>query len=235
MKHSIASISLLKLMVLSCSLASCPLHAEVAYITEDHLVPKNPAIDGAIRPILARKLFVTPADCALVLIRPPEGGEAAVAVYRSRSGNSPDSFSVTVTKAEKNIDMTANVESLDAANKIRVARCDAVIPKTSALAIHAAWDVMLDRAQELRVYARPTLHREELEFSIARDGQTEVFAALPNRGGKSVSALVRLAKQIERYCHAPPAARTKLANKLERDAKRLVEEQNPNGAHSQRQ
>jgi len=205
-----------------CSLAPCLLRAEVAYVSEDHLVPKNPSTDGALRPVLERKLFVTPADCASVLIRPPETGEVAVAVYRSRSGNIADSFFVTVTQADKSIDMTANVDSLEAANKIRIVRCDAEIANTTGLAIQAAWKAMLERAQESHFYARPTLHREELEFSIRRKGQAEMFATVPNKGGRSVSALVNLAKQLESYCKAPTAARSKLAKKMERDAKRLV-------------
>jgi hypothetical protein len=222
MNLSITPILLLWLTAVSFSFAPDLLRAEVAYVSEDHLVPKNPSTDGALRPVLERKLFITPADCASVLIRPPETGEAAVAVYRSRAGNIADSFFVTVTKADKNIDMTANVDSLEAANKIRVTRCDAEIAKTTALAIYAAWKAMLERAQESRFYARPTLHREELEFSIRRKSEAEVFATVPNRGGRSVSALIKLAKQLESYCNAPAAARSNLANKIEHDAKRLV-------------
>ena len=222
MKLSITPMLLLRLMTVSLSFAPCLLRAEVAYVSEDHLVPKNPATDGALRPVLEKKLFVTPADCASVLIRPPETGEAAVALYKSRAGNIPDRFFVTVTKADKNIDMTANVDSLEAAKKIKVTQCDAEIAKTAALAICAAWKAMLERTQESHFYARPTLHREELEFSIRRKSEAEIFATVPNRGGRSVSALIKLAKQLEGYCNAPAATRRSLANRIEHDAKRLV-------------
>jgi hypothetical protein len=229
MRLSIAAILFLRLVTASLSFAPCLLRAGITYVSEDHLVPKNIATDGALRPVFEKKLFVTPADCASVLIRPPETGEVAVALYRRRAGNIPDRFVVTVTKAEKNIDMTANVDSLEAADKIKVTRCDAEISNTAALTICAAWKVMLERTEESHVYARPTLHREELEFSIRAEGKTEVLAALPNRGGQSVSALIKLAKQLENYCNAPSAARRKLANRIERDAKRLTANNEGNG------
>ena len=194
MNLSITPMLLLRLMAVSFSFAPNLLRGEVAYVSEDHLVPKNPSTDGALRPVLARKLFITPADCASVLIRPPETGEAAVAVYRSRAGNIADSFFVTVTKADKNIDMTANVDSLEAANKIRVTRCDAEIAKTAALAIYAAWKAMLERTQESHFYARPTLHREELEFSIRRKSEAEVFASTSQQRRKICVCIDRVSK-----------------------------------------
>ena len=235
MKYLSVSILSRRLIILGFSFGSCLLRAEVAYVTEDHLVPKNPATDGALRPILERKLFVTPGDCARVLIRPPDTGEAVVAVYRNRAGGSGDQFFVTVTKAEKNIDMTANVDSAEAADRIKIARCDAPIRKTTALAIRSAWGTMLERTHEPRFYARSTLHREELEFSIKGDGQAEVFATLPNKGGRSVSALIKLAKQLETYCHAPVAGRSKLASDIERDARHLVQNEKANRTNSKKQ
>jgi hypothetical protein len=196
----------------------------VEYVAEDHLVPRNPEIDGPLRPELEKKLFLAPADFALLLIRPPEKGESAVMVYSQGHEGIEATYRVTLAEAEANFDMTlaAADGEIEALSKIRVNRCDAEISSSTALAVRDAWQAMLQQTRKPDVYARPTLHREEFEFSIIMPGTKPIYATLPNKGGKLVSRYVRLGRLLAGYCKAPPLERSRRAEQIERDAKRLV-------------
>lgn len=197
----------------------------VEYATEDHLVPRKPEIDGALRPILEKKLFLTAADCALLLIRPAGRAEAAVAVYSEKHKDAAPTFATTLTEANKSIDVTMATEPgrVEELAKITVKRWDAPLPTSTALAIKSAWRAMLDRTKEPEAYARPALHREEFEFSTLVPGAKSLYGTLPNKGGKNVAAFVKLSRLLVRYCKAPSGKRSSIANQIERDAKRLVE------------
>lgn len=211
-------------------LSTCSIRAEpVTYVTEDHLFPWKPEFDGALRPLLKAKLFVTFADCGRMLDRPAENGESAVSVYAPQNPASEEMYSVTLTEAEKNIDMVFNSSggSTDEVNKIGVKRRDARIPKSSALALRAAWKAMLTRVEKPRFYARSTLHREELEFSLVEvNGGQALYGVLPDKGGKSIAALTRLGRLLAAYCKAPARERPKLAKEIEHTANRLVAQLN---------
>jgi hypothetical protein len=196
----------------------------VTYVVEDHLVPRNPEIDGALRSVLEEKLFLTPADCALLLIRPAVKGESAVSVYSRGHQDLEETFYVTLTEAERNMDMAMAIAGgeVEQVNKIRVRRCDAQIPKPTAIALRSAWKAMLDQTKKPGIYARPTLDREEFEFSIIRPNSKPRYATLPNKAGKNVGALVRLGRQLAGYCNAPATRQRALAKQIERDAKLLV-------------
>jgi hypothetical protein len=197
--------------------------APVQYVTEDHLVPFDPEIDGALRPLLEEKLIVAPADCALSLIRRPDKGERAIALYKKTSVDGVESFCVTVVRASASLEsvFADNGGAAAAVLAIPVRRCDAEISSSTAIAIRSAWAAMLRQIKVPEVYARPTLHREEIEFSI-RDGSETNTGALPNKGGLCVSTLTRLAKDLEMYCETKSEARPDVANRLERRAKKLL-------------
>lgn len=195
----------------------------VHYVTEDHLVPINVSVDETLRALIESKMFLTPANCALVLIRPPEEGETAAAVY-SRQVGGATTFYVTLTRAERNMDMAFAVSGglPEDVRKIQIKRCDTMIPKSTAVAIRAAWAGMLKRAKKPNVYERPTLHRKEFEFSLGQGDATNLVVGLPNKGGKFVSRMVRLAEALTSYCDLPKGERDSRARELERQAKALT-------------
>jgi hypothetical protein len=224
--RSLTKTFAVQLLTIGSILAICSTQAEpVKYVTEDHLFPWKPEFDGALRPLLEAKLFITSADCGRMLDRPPENGELAVSVYSPQEPGSGEMYYVTLTEAEKNIDMAFNFAggSIDEVNKIGVKRRDARIPESAALALRAAWKTMLTRVEKPHFYARSALHREELEFSLVEANTAQVlYGVLPDKGGKSIATLMRLGRLLTSYCKASVAEQPKLAKEIERTANRLV-------------
>src|SRR5579884_157459 len=189
----------------------------------DHLVAVDCHIEPAYMQLLARRLFVSRADYARVLVMPStDEGEFAIAIYSRH--NRGDEAALTCTRAEKNLwYLMFQAQQANAyVPPVPVIRTDAAFPKSTALAVSKA-------IEEMIVHSGPPNHSVEVldgtnvTFSIERSGAKPLQALLgPYARGMRTQSLHDLIKLLTDYCDAAPADRQKIARQIEEQATSLV-------------
>ena len=191
---------------------------------EDHLVPLKEAYGSSAvyRQVWQRQLLVTPGDVARFVGLPGTGDvETAVSIYRKPGKNNslPGDYWVAVTQASESL--WRAVESKIDPTTIRVQRCDAPIPESTAVAVQKAWMAML------------TQTRPRKASGISVDSSQEIFSAAKPDGaileGESSSvpkqntkALIDIALSFMEYCEAPVAKRAQITSNIEKTASKLL-------------
>lgn len=191
---------------------------------EDHLVPLKEAYGSSAvyHQVWQRQLLVTPGDVARFVSLPGTSDvETSVSIYRKPGKNNslPGDYWVAVTQASESL--WRAVESKIDPTTIRVQRCDAPIPESTAVAVQKAWMAML------------TQTRPRQTSGISVDSSQEIFSAAKPDGaileGESSSvpkqntkALIDIALSFMEYCDAPVAKRAKIMSNIERTTSNLL-------------
>ncbi len=174
---------------------------------------------------LTAKLGITPFDCGRVVDEPSFEPESIISVY-SQMQNGRHAFYVTSVKAAANLwQRSKSMRAIAQAQAVDIKRVDAEIPQTVAEHIRQVW---LRMVRERHPWERPRLEFElggYLRFSIQQlDGPPlEAELWLPPRGPKT-RALVKISDALWEYCKAAPANRPAIANEIDREATRLLEQ-----------
>ena len=190
----------------------------------NHLLPFTYSFDRELRPLLEKRLFVTPADHGRMVELPagPQPGESSIAVYCVSSANR---CYVTRTAAAQNMDYVFaenRRDPLAAVRRVRIHRNDAEIPRSTASVIQAAWRRMLTATRPIGSYARPRLHAERIEFALVETSGKLVAAELPDNPGRKVIALVSLGRRVGDYAVAAEAERPRLLDEINVRAQELA-------------
>lgn len=198
--------------------------------TDNHLVPFKPSVYDELRPTLYRKLCVTPANYGRMIELPagPERGEWVVSVHCDETSASSGGCDVTLTRAAANLDYIMQErrgkEPLEAVNKVKVARKQVPIQRTTALAVRAAWLKFLRNSHPSP--SRPNdpiwLDTSKIEFWLEMPGGKVMKAETPNEPGESVATLIKVGKLLAQYCEESEPQRAALEVQIERNAKRLI-------------
>jgi hypothetical protein len=195
--------------------------------TADHLSPLDFS-DRSVnnyRSFLAAKLGMTPFDCGRIIDTPSFEPESIVSVY-SETQNGHRAFYVTSVQAAANLwQSSKSMRDLAQAQTVSIQRINAEISESIAKKIRTIWTKMLRDA-----HVPPPLGLEfeldgKLGFSIQQpDGlplDGELWLPPP---GPKTQALVKISDALGEYCKATPANRTAVANKIDREATRLLEQ-----------
>ena len=204
------AFSILSCLPLACTLGHVP----------DQLVPRWPREEPPnYYSLLERNLVVTPADCGRALVLPPFAGEEVVAVW-SRAAR----YCVTHTKASRNIWNTMmHPKDPRSREQLKIARIDASIPASTALAIRRALTEMLRRTSSSGYDTeRVPIHPTEYQFFLRDGAQMRIGTVADALAGKRTSELIGLAKLLIEYCGSGDLKRRHIAVEIERKANRLV-------------
>jgi hypothetical protein len=190
---------------------------------DDHLIPIESWLEPAYKGLLTRKLFVTPANYARIVEFPPlpSAGEVSVAIYSKASD--VDGTFITRTKGERNLWSAEFGSNPSFPKGVKVARCDARFPTSTAVAVQGAVKRMLDQSRPLdNPNNAIILDAKIIEFSIEDPQRGRVGAFLsPYAVGKTGTALRRITRLLAEYCDARPGKRAALARRIEVEAQRL--------------
>ena len=200
----------------------------------DHLVPV-PEYTGsskAYRNLCRERLVVTPADVASFMQLPGSNKpEMVISLYQDskKIHGLPGDYWMTVTKPSlslfKCIPYTDVQNPVDPGT-VNVQRCDAPVPRSTAIAIHKLWKAMLE-------HARPVSHPERY---MSIDSVTEVFSVKTSAGttleGESpkvplppkanADELAWLAVSLADYCELGLPERAHFAQRIEQQAAALL-------------
>ena len=192
----------------------------------DHLDPVNLEESKAYRTKLEKLLFVTEANYGRMSFNPGSDPEFVVSIYRRvfHRNKYPKNYYITVTQALDSIWYSMPDNSDSGTDKpIKVTRCDAEMPSSTALAIRRVWKQMLlqTRPHDYSSVDAP-IGGEIVEFSLVASGRTPLFGELPIYPGKNTLALERLGIALQDYCKASPNERALLSEKIERKAEKLL-------------
>jgi hypothetical protein len=190
---------------------------------DDHLIPIEGWPGPAFKELLTRKLYVTPANYARIVEFPAVSseGEVSVAIY-SRAGDLDGAF-LTRTRGENTFWSAESGSDPNFSKDIKVVRCDAAFPKSTAVALHGAVKRMVDQSRPLEnPHNTIILDARVTEFSFEDPQRGPVGGFLsPYASGKTGAALRRISRLLIEYCDSKPAKRASLAKRIEREAQRL--------------
>lgn len=216
--------------ILACFVLLCPIatltgaskhdtHSSI----DDHLIPIQGWPAPAYAESLSRKLYVTPANYTRIVEFPavPSVGEVSVAIY-SKAGDLDGAF-LTRTRAERSLWPSESGSNPNFLENIKVVRCDAAFPKSTAEAVHAAVKRMVSQSRPLENPDNTIiLDAKVTEFSIDDPQHGRVGAFLsPYASGKTGGALRRITRLLIEYCDSKPAKRASLAERIQSEAQRL--------------
>ncbi len=185
--------------------------------TWDHLIPVDPEVEPDVRAAYQRKLFLTPADCARMLVRPPWMGEFAVSVYTV--GSQSNACHVTLTKAADNIWYFLQHHGSGSGQiPIDVSRYDVDVDCRDASDIKKIWESMLRRMQPPSFSVELPVDGDVTEFLL--DNRSPA-AELPVNPGSDVARLKKIGLILARYCEAPLNERGRLVRNLRNEIRHL--------------
>lgn len=195
---------------------------------QDYLYPVIFDADLKYRELLNVLLFVTVPDYGRMLTQPSSAseGESAVVVSSEKSGRDPEQAVVTYTQAERNLwDALTYGGSEDAAKQIKIARLDASIPKSAAIAVGKAWAAMLHRIKPRKNEGPVSVDYTEVEFDLLSNAGEALYGQLELvNPGRYTQALYEIGKLLIVYCEAEPERRKALGKQIENNANRLVDQ-----------
>lgn len=191
----------------------------------DHLVPVNSHIEPAYMRLLSRRLFLSGANYARILVMPStDEGEVAIAIYSRRTQKRGDDIAVTCTRAQKNLWYSMFQAQQTKANvpTVPVAQTDAPIPKSTAVAVSKAIEQMIERSRPPN-HTVEMLDGTDIEFSVENKNGLLTGLLGPYAHGQQTRALHQLTKLLIHYCDAGSAERPQHAREIETQATRLLE------------
>ena len=191
----------------------------------DHLVPSWEGFEIELRPLLEKKLLITPANCGR-MIRMHEHsdqgaiGESVVSVYCTEAG-----CHVALTRAAKNLShlWADHREERNQAALIRsvpVSRKDAAIPESTARAFRECLRAAIRAARKPREESI-VMDNDRVEFWLIERGSAPLKAERPDGAGKNVERLISIGDELGRYCEMPALRRPEAAKHIEQGALRL--------------
>ncbi len=209
---------------------------DAAPLGNDHLVPlseyrfqRGPGAE--YRKLWQRKLLVTPGNVARFAHIPGFAQPEVVVCVDKRPNQKeglPGGYWVTFTEASESLwnciptgDEKFTGRGVADARAVKVRRCDAPLPETTARTICTLWLKMLTKSTPL----------PERCFGV--DSPTENFAAInpdgrlleaeaPSCESKNTSELIRIGFLLLDYCNADNGKRAELARKIEDRASALL-------------
>jgi hypothetical protein len=185
--------------------------------TWDHLIPVDPNVEPDVRAAYQRKLFLTPADCARMLVRSSWTGEFAVSVHTIRSRS--DTCQVTLTKAAENIWYFLQHHPGETGQiQINVSKYDVDIDCRDAFEIKEIWELMLRRRHTPTFSIELPVDGDVTEFSLDK---RSAAAELPVNPGRDVARLEKIGLILARYCEAPVDERGRLVTSFRKEIRRL--------------
>jgi len=184
--------------------------------------------EAKYRALLYQKLCLTPFDCGRIIVMPPfQKSEISVSIYSRRCSAGAIEYYATSVEAADNLRDSSDAGRFpDRAKRVKVRRIDAPIPEKTAQLLKQVWLRMLNHVQRPAdldmlgfVYTDPT----ELEFCIGTQTrvscrETPWAPSLP----KKMLLFTDLAETLPNYCAAHAAARSALAQELDRRAGALL-------------
>lgn len=218
-------INLLKILWLLCFLGVTAVAAEPdsKLNVDDHLIPIEGWLDPAYKELLTRRLFLTPANYARLVEFPslPSLGEISVAIH-SEPGDPGEVF-ITRTRGERNLWSAEFASEPSASKEVKISRCDAPFPKSTAMAVRKAVRQALEKVSPLENPNNAIIvDATVVEFSIEEPqrGRTAAFLS-PYAIGRTGAALRKITELLTRYCDTKPTERPELVKQIENEARRL--------------
>jgi hypothetical protein len=201
-------------------------------VDQDHLIPTKGEIDQSYQAVLKRKLFVSPADYGRATLLPSDkSGEYSIAIYSN--SHSKTGVSATCTKSAANLGNSTwemNPKRIDQ-SLIKVTRADVPFPKSTAVALSAAWTGMLAQTREREITQRAgdvVVDGLQILFSVDNMSRQKTEGILaPDSKGRHTAALRRLSELLSNYCEVNSSRRGGIATEIECEANRLVAEIRP--------
>lgn len=184
----------------------------------DHLIPVDDIIEPAYEGLLVKRLFVgSTAMLRIIAITPSARGEAGIAI-EDRLDGSGNMF-VTWAQAKKNLwSASVNRNNTIVRNpSIGISRLEASLPRSTALAVVESMKRALQRTKPPAKTENVVLDGTffEIYVSAQEKGATRRGLLNDNAHGKDITALRRVVRLLELYCHAKPAERSELIKELE--------------------
>jgi hypothetical protein len=192
----------------------------------DHLVPVGQMVDATYQSLLARKLYLTPADYARIVVIPSgsSSGETALSLYSKQEND--DKVILTSTKGDR--DLWSAASDLDPMlrkdPRIKVRRLDVPFPKPLAILISKALKRLIEESREPESTDRMVLHGTHILYIVDPPGDRLLKARLtPESKGKTTGALRKLTDLLREYCHATVEKRKALEKKMKTEVQRLTD------------
>jgi hypothetical protein len=192
----------------------------------DHLSPVDRADEKMekFRALLNLKLGVTGFDCGRVIDSSSLGPEGVLSVW-SETKTGRRTYHVTSVEAIDNLwQLTKSMRQPDNARAVATHRMDVEISEAIAEKIKQAWTKMLETERPASSSEVRYVMDGYLDFSIQRPGDSSALYGqirLPAPGPKT-EALAKISDALWEYCKAAPADRPAIANKIDREATRLL-------------
>ena len=191
---------------------------------EDHLVPVKEAygLSAVYREVWQRQLLITPGEIARFVSLPgTKDVETAVSIYREagKQNSLPGDYWVAITQASESLWRV--VESKSDPTTIRVQRCDAPIPESTAVAVQKAWMAMLTQTRPREATGIVVDSSQEI-FSTAKPDGTILEGESPTAPKQNTKALIDIALSFMEYCEAPAAKRAQLTNSIAKTTSKLL-------------
>jgi hypothetical protein len=194
-----------------------------------HRIARTSIIAGSTEynRLLEKKLFVTRDDVARYLfLTNGRDGDRSVAVYQDvgKKRAIPGEFWITATVASTSILECIAYPGQEKPplkpKDVVVQRYDAPLPASTAKVVHDLWLAMLERSQpEAEIQIAPTVI-----FSATNSSGTKLRAAASSLEENSISLkMMLLGEDLITYSQLPSSKRLKLAQAIEKEAKRLLE------------
>lgn len=193
----------------------------------DYLMPLNDddGIAGTYRKLYESKLFVTPGDIARYVSLPglKGEGETSASIHQTiKKGGMPGNYWVTTLKSSGSLWDTlpqpgSKPSSLRA---IRIQRCDAPIPESTARSIHKAWVAMLQRTRSAPL--NEVRGDSSNQIFAVRQARNRLLRAETHDFGKNNMMLIELGEGLIGYCDTQPSKRMATAILIEKHALALL-------------
>lgn len=195
----------------------------------DHLVPWWEGFEIELRPLLDKRLLITPANCGRMIRMHQHSdqgaiGESVVSVYCTEAG-----CHVALTRAAKSLshlwaDHREERDQVAVIRSVPVSRKDAAIPKSTAYAYRECLRAALRAARKPQAedgYERIVLDNDRVEFWLVERGSAPLKAERPDDAGRNVERLISIGDELGRYCEMPKLRRPEAAKHIEQEALRL--------------
>lgn len=205
-------------------LALCSMHAKPSRSNVDHLVPVGQMVYVPYQLLLARNLYLTPANYVRVVFVPSSGAgpETAISLY-SNLENTEEAI-LTWTQGDREVWAAASDldPTLSRDPKVKINRVDLPFPKMLAISLSKAIQAMIEHSREATSSDRVTLHGTHILFMIDDfKGRTIQARLSPESRGRRTSALRKVTQVLMAYCKSKPEERPKLRKKIQGEVRRL--------------
>jgi hypothetical protein len=176
--------------------------------------------------LLARNLYLTPANYIRIVVIPSSGSgrETAISLY-SKPDNAEEAV-LTWTQGDREIWTAASDldPKLSRDPQIKINRADVAFPEALAISVSKAVRAMIEHSKEATSSDRVAVHGTHILFMIDdSEGRTLQARLAPESRGKKTSALRNLTQVLIAYCMATPEDRRKQVKRIEREVRKLSE------------